>query len=110
MLAHTETILAAESPASGVAGYAFYKPESCNGITTDQGLIVITEEKDGITELRVSDVTQLLTEANLTVENVSQLLDASDTVAAAVIDGKLKLRVNFANSYARPYYIKFKKA
>ena len=110
VLAHTETILAAESPAIGLAGYAFYKPESCNGIATDQGLIVITEEKDGITELRVSDVTQLLTEATVTVEGVREVLDASDTVKAEVKDGKLTMRIDFTDSYGRPYFVKFKKA
>ena len=109
ILAQTETVLAAESPAIGVAGYAFYKPETCNGITTDRGMIIITCETDGVVELRVSDVTQLLTEATITVEGVTGLLDASDTIKAAAADGKLTAHIDFTESFGRPYFIKFKK-
>ena len=109
VIQQAENILAAESPGIGVAGYAFYKPAICNGIATDRGLVVITGERDGVTELRASDATQLLTEANLTVENVSQLLDASDTVKAEVTDGKLHIHIDFTESFGRPYFVKFKK-
>ena len=109
VIQQTENLLAAESPAIGVAGYAFYKPGTCNGITTDSGMIIITGETDGVTELRVSDVTQLLTEATVTVEGVTGLLDASDKIEAEVKDGKLVLHIDFTESYGRPYFAKFKK-
>jgi hypothetical protein len=108
VLAQTETVLAAES-AIGVAGYAFYKPETCNGITVDSRMIVMTAETEGVTELRVSDVTHLLTEATVTVEGVREILDSSDTVKAEVKDGKMIARIDFTDSYGRPYFVKFKK-
>ena len=108
VLAQTETVLAAES-AIGVAGYAFYKPETCNGITVDSRMIVMTAETEGMTELRVSDVTHLLTEATVTVEGVREVLDSSDTVKAEVKDGKMIARIDFTDSYGRPYFVKFKK-
>ena len=110
VIQQTETVLAAESPAIGVAGYAFYKPETCNGITTDARMIIITGEKDGVTELRVSDATHLLTEATVVVEGVREALDASDTIKAEVKDGKLTANIDFTDSYGRPYFIKFKKS
>jgi len=109
VLRQTETVLAAESPAIGVAGYAFYKPDSCNGITTDARMVIITGETDGVTELRVSDVTQLQTEATVTVENVREVLSASDTVQAEVENGRLVLHIDFTDSYGRPYFVKFRK-
>ena len=105
----TENALCAACPRLGIAGYVFYAPDECNGITVDQRMILVTSEENGVKEIRVSDVTQLLTTATITVEvGEAQILDKSDTVEANVEGGKLVIKVNFEESYGRPYSIRYK--
>ena len=109
VLKHTETVLAIEKGSIGVTSYVFYGPDSCGRLSTDSRLIAVSAEKDGVTELRFSDVTHLLERATATFEcENAEILDSSDKISARAEGGKVIVDIDLAESSGRPYFVRIR--
>ena len=109
VLAHTENVLALEKKSIGITSYVFYAADKCGRVETDSRLIMMQSEKEGVYELRFSDVTHLLTSATVTFkcEN-AEIIDSSDKIRASVQDGKAVISIDFESSSGQPYFVKIR--
>lgn len=109
ILSNTEKLQAVKEKKLGITGMIFWKEGVFENITVSKPMIVMAGEENGTYNVNISDPTQLLTEATVTIDGEYELLKADDRCTVSVKDGKTLITVDFTGSKGRTLPVKLKK-
>lgn len=109
ILANSEKLQAVREKSLGVTGMVFWQGGTFENITVSEGAIVMQQEKDGILTVSISDPTQKLASAVLTVDTAGEIIEKDARMSVESENGKQKITIDFAGSKGRTLTIRIKK-
>lgn len=101
IISNTAEVQAVREKSSGTLGIVFWKAGSVAGITADKPMLVLLKERDGRLDISVSDPTQKLEAARLTIKGSYSLSGSNDKAEVSQSDSELVLDIDFTDSMGK---------
>lgn len=95
ILSNTAALQAVREKKMNLTGIVFWTPGSFEDITTNQALIMMKEEKDGVCHFSVSDPTQKLTTAEIRLNGKYALTESDERISLNTENGITVLAIDF---------------
>ena len=108
ILSNTETLQAVRENTLNLTGMVFWEAGIFEKITTTQPMIIMTEEKDGMYKINISDPTKLLTEASITVSGNWKLAEADERCTVRSDESNTVINIDFDGANGRTLSITLK--
>ena len=109
ILVNNESVQAVREKTLNATGMVFWKAGSFDGITASEAMTLMTEEKDGVMTVVVSDPTQKLKTASVTISGKNlTLLENDRHIEAKTASGSTTLNIDFEESGGGTYTARFK--
>lgn len=106
IIANTEQVQAVKDRSTGVTGIVFWEAGTFGDITVSEPMIVMIQEKDGLFELSLSDPTQKLNTASITIDRSLEAV-RNDQALSIETGTQTVLQTDFSNSKGRTYEATF---
>lgn len=108
ILSNTDKVQAVKNNRSGIKSYVFYDECEFDGIAVSEPVAVMIESEGDSLKLYISDPSQTLKTAKITISG-KYAVTRSDIVTAATKAGKTELTVNFGGSRGKTLVTELKK-
>lgn len=109
ILSNTENIQAVRENSLGVTGIIFWKAGTFGNMSVSTPMLVMHSETSEEITLCVSDPTQKLSEATLTINAVGEIIDCDSNIKATKGNGNTTFRIDFTTAKGKSLTFKIKK-
>ena len=108
ILSNTEKLQAVKENKLGLCGIVFWEAGSFENITASKPMIMMTGRSEELYEITLSDPTQLLTEATVTIEGSYEVAMCDERLSVEVNGNSSVVKINFDGSKGRSLSLKLK--
>lgn len=109
IISNTANVQAVSEKNTGITGIVFWQAGSLDGITSDAPLIIMRKETSQDVILTISDPTQKLSKATITINAIGEIIDCDSNIKVTKSESNTVAEIDFTKAKGKPLTFKIKK-